>query len=107
MVKSKSSDSTKTTKRRGRPPKKPLAGKKTSGKQPSADTNISFEIDYEVVDSIEVGTGLRLRLGKYPGKDKYVVQSWSSMQKKWTVMHRYDVISQWNGWKRLEQSIKN
>lgn len=61
--------------------------------------------DFDVVDSIEIGTGTKLRLVKSP-KGKKRIEVWSSLSKQWNVMYRYDVDKAWESWKKVEKGIE-
>lgn len=58
------------------------------------------EIEYETLDEIKIGdTHFRL-VRPLEGKSESI-QLWSGLSKKWNTTYRYNVESEWRGWKRI------
>lgn len=58
------------------------------------------EIEYETLDEIKIGdTHFRL-VRPLVGKSESI-QLWSNLSKKWNTTYRYNVDSEWRGWKRI------
>lgn len=65
-----------------------------------------FNIEYDIIDAINIGKGTQLRLVENTKSKKRAIQSWSTLSKQWNVMHRYNVDESWAGWKRIADSIQ-
>ena len=62
-----------------------------------------FEIETTVIDELKIGPednpGLHMRLEETERGKRYV-KLWSTLSKSWKTMYRYDVMTNWNKWKR-------
>lgn len=66
---------------------------------------LMFNVEYDVIDEIRIGSGTHLRLVENIQTKKRVIQSWSGLSKQWNVMYRYNIEEVWSGWKRTEKNI--
>jgi len=64
-----------------------------------------FNIEYDVLDEVKIGTGTHLRLVENIRTKKRSIQLWSPLSKQWLVSNRYDVQENWLAWKRTEKNI--
>ena len=64
-----------------------------------------FNVEYDIVDEINIGEGTRLRLVENIQSKRRSIQCWSNLSKQWNLMYRYGVEEAWAGWKRTEASI--
>lgn len=73
------------------------------------DQNLLFdEIDYKVIDQLNIGTGVQLRLVtplNSNGQRQYI-QLYSNVTKQWSMMYRYNIEEAWRLWKQTCQRIQ-
>ena len=65
-----------------------------------------FNVEYDILDEVKIGTGTHLRLVESIVSKKKVIQLWSTLSSTWTVMYRHQVEDVWADWKKLALSIK-
>lgn len=64
-----------------------------------------WQFKYNVIEEVNLGD-TKLRLVENPKSNRKYIQLWSSLSKQWNIMHRYDVESNWNSWKKLANKRK-
>lgn len=62
-----------------------------------------WQLEYDILEELEWGRGMKMRLCQAHGSRNKVVQIWSSLSKNWKNMYRYDVNNNWNWWKNYAE----
>lgn len=65
-----------------------------------------YNVEYDVLEELNIGTGTRLRLVQDHIRKSKRIQLWSSLSKQWNIMHRYNVETEWMQWKYTAAKIK-
>lgn len=65
-----------------------------------------YDIEYNVLEELNIGTGTRLRLVEDTYNKAKRIQLWSSLSKQWNIMHRYNVEQEWAAWSYTAAKIK-
>ena len=65
-----------------------------------------FNIEYDLIDEINIGEGTKLRLVENIQTKRRVIQSYSSLSKQWNVLYRYEIEKAWLNWKQIESRWK-
>ena len=64
-----------------------------------------WQFEYNVIDELNVGD-TKLRLVENAKSNRKFIQRWSSMQKQWNKMYRYEIDEAWTTWKKLANKRK-
>lgn len=62
-----------------------------------------WQLEHDVVEEIEWGKGMKMRLCQTHKKKNKLIQIWSSISKSWKTMYRYEVDSNWKWWKNYAE----
>jgi hypothetical protein len=67
-----------------------------------------FGIQYDVIEELTLGTGIKMRLVENIKSKRRAIQSWGSMCGEWIITSRYgNVAEEWAGWVKTVNSIKD
>jgi hypothetical protein len=64
-----------------------------------------WQFEYNIIDELNVGD-TKLRLVENVKSNRKFIQRWSSMQKQWNMMYRYEIDEAWTTWKKLANKRK-
>lgn len=64
-----------------------------------------WQFEYNIIDELNVGD-TKLRLVENTKSNRKFIQRWSSMQKQWNMMYRYEIDEAWTTWKNLANKRK-
>jgi hypothetical protein len=64
-----------------------------------------WQFEYNTIDELNVGD-TKLRLVENTKSNRKFIQRWSSMQKQWNMMYRYEIDEAWTTWKKLANKRK-
>ena len=64
-----------------------------------------WQFEYNIIDELNVGD-TKLRLVENTNSNRKFIQRWSSMQKQWNMMYRYEIDEAWTTWKKLANKRK-
>lgn len=64
-----------------------------------------WQFEYNIIDELNVGD-TKLRLVENTKSNRKFIQRWSSMQKQWNMMYRYEIDEAWTTWKKLANKRK-
>ena len=64
-----------------------------------------WQFEYNTIDELNVGD-TKLRLVENVKSNRKFIQRWSSMQKQWNMMYRYEIDEAWTTWKKLANKRK-
>jgi hypothetical protein len=65
-----------------------------------------FGIEYDIIEELSCGTGIKMRLVENIKTKRRAIQTWGSMRGEWVITSRYsDVASEWAGWVKTVNSI--
>jgi len=62
-----------------------------------------WHIEFDIIDEIEWGIDMKMRLIETHRKKNQSVQIWSSLSKQWNTMYRYKVEEKWKWWKNYAE----
>jgi len=58
-----------------------------------------LQLDIDVLEKIEWGKGMKMRLCQTQVKKNKLIQIWSPLSKSWKTMYRYEIDDNWKWWK--------
>ena len=64
-----------------------------------------WQFEYNTIDELNVGD-TKLRLVENVKSNRKFIQRWSSMQKQWNMMYRYEIDEAWTTWKKITNKRK-